>query len=48
MANPVPYIVSYSFSGHQASNPTTPLPEAVQKMVRAEAKFLLRNGETMN
>ena len=26
MANPSPYIVSYSFSGFQASNPTTPLP----------------------
>ncbi|MCS3929594.1 hypothetical protein M2175_004625 [Bradyrhizobium elkanii] len=26
MANPVPYIISYSFGGFQASNPTTPLP----------------------
>lgn len=26
MADPVPYIVSYSFSGYQASNPLTPLP----------------------
>lgn len=26
MSDPTPYIVSYSFSGFQASNPTTPLP----------------------
>ncbi len=26
MGNPLPYIVSYSFSGFQASNPATPLP----------------------
>lgn len=26
MANPTPYTVSYSFSGFQATNPTTPLP----------------------
>jgi hypothetical protein len=26
MTNPSPYVVSYSFSGFQASNPTTPLP----------------------
>lgn len=28
MANPSPYVVSYSFSGFQANNPTTPLPAA--------------------
>ena len=26
MANPSPYVVSYSFGGFQASNPSTPLP----------------------
>jgi hypothetical protein len=26
MPYPTPYTVSYSFSGFQASNPTTPLP----------------------
>jgi hypothetical protein len=26
MSNPQPYVVTYSFSGFQASNPTTPLP----------------------
>lgn len=34
MADPTPYIVSYSFSGFQASNPTTPLPAA-----RVDAEF---------
>jgi hypothetical protein len=26
MADPTPYAVSYSFSGFQANNPSTPLP----------------------